>query len=295
MKEGNNVDTNKVIKIGADSTCDLSDNLISQYDISIIPHYINTVRGKFQDRDEVTSDNVIEYLKNPNKRMDTSPPSIRDYEKFYTKALKGCDEFIHITMSNGFSKSYYYASEASKKFPNVYVVNSKSLSIGYGMMVMRAAELCHTGINASAVISEIDEYRKTVKFKFVIKSFEMMQRGKKVSPFIITLMDIANIFKIHMDLTVKKDKLVISKIYFGSMDKVYKKFTNDMLSNKSIDSRAVFLVSAGCTNKTISQIEDTVNQYGKFDNIFVTKASSTVSCYCGEGAMGIAYAGFGSN
>jgi DegV family protein with EDD domain len=277
------------IKIAADNTCDLPDNIIKQYDIKIIHHYVNTVHGKFIDGDEITSDNVIEYLDRSEKRLDTEPPSVKDYEEFYKKCLTGCNELIHIVMSKGTSKSYTYALEAAKNFNNVYVVNSKNLSAGYGMIVMKAAELCREGMSTETLINEINEYKELVNFKFIMQSLEMLHKGGRCSS---TLLDLTNFFKLHIDMRMRNDKMHPDKVYVGKMPWIYNQFVKNLLSSKNIDPRTAFIVTAGCTNTFTDEIKNQVEKYHKFDNVFVIKASSSISCNCGPGSVGIAYASF---
>lgn len=279
----------KKVKIAADSACDLSDTIIKQYDISIIHHYISTIHGKFLDRDEITSDNVIEYLQNPQKTLDAWPPSVKSYEEFYKKNLESCDSLIHVVMSRGVSKSYLYACDAAKSFDNVFVVNSKSISVGYGMVVMKAAELCRSGMGAETIISELDEYRELVKFKFITPSLEGLKRSGRCPS---ALVDLTNFFKVHIDLNMKNDRMRPDKIYLGKMPWVYNQFIRNIFSAKNVDTRSVFIVTAGCTNKFAEEVQTNISKYYKFDNTFVTKASSTIACNSGMGAVGVAYASF---
>lgn len=277
------------IRIAADSTCDLPENIIKQYDIAIIHHYVNTVYGRFLDKEEVTSDNVIEYMSMPNKRLDTTPPSVKDYEEFYKECLKSCDNLVHILMSKNSSKSYTYALEASKKFDNVYVINSKSISVGYGMIVMKAAELCHGGVSAETLIKEIKEYRELIDVKFVMQSLEALHRGGRCSA---SLVDFTNFFKVHMGMCIKNGKIQGDRAYIGKMQNVYNHFIRKSLSTRNIDTRTLFIVTVGCSNSMIEEFLRWIEKYCKFDNVFVMQASSTISCHSGAGTLALGYAKF---
>ncbi|MCH5185326.1 MAG: DegV family EDD domain-containing protein [Oscillospiraceae bacterium] len=279
----------KDIMIAADSVCDLPDNIIEQYDIALIYHYVNTVAGKFLDREEITSDNIVDYFEKTSRGFDTLPPSVNDYEEFYKKCLKKSNKIIHVVMTKGSSKSYVNACDAAKKFDNVFVVNSKNVSVGYGMVVMKGAELCRTGMSAEKIVSELEEYREQIHFRFVMRSLENLHRCGRCPASVVEL---TNFFKIHVDIRLKNDRMQVGRAYFGKMPWVYNQFVKTVFSSKNVDTSAVFVVTSGCTGKFIDGLRGQMAKYYKFDNTFVTKASSTVSCNCGAGAVGIAYASF---
>lgn len=277
------------IKIIADSTCDLPGNIIEQYDITVINNYVKNSYGVFIDNEEITSDNVIDYFNSTHRRLEAFPPKTGEYEKVYKSCLEKYHTIIHLVLSKNMSKSYSYAAEAAKNFENVYVIDSNNLSVGYGMLVMKAAELCRTGMSADAIVSEIKNYRNLIKFKFIMESLDVLENVGKVS---FSMAEIAKLFKVHFDLKMKNGKLQAGNMYFGKMPWVYKQFVKSVLDTKNIDTRNLFIVSVGCSNKFVENIQEQIAGYYKFDNIFAAKASSAIACNCNCGTIGIAYASF---
>ena len=115
------------VKITCDSTCDLTQEIYSQYDIDVIESY---------------------------------PVSVEDYyEKFSEYTKKGC-QIVHISISGELSKNYENACIASKNLKDVFVVDSKNFSTGAGQLVLLAAELANADYSAKGIAEALINYRE---------------------------------------------------------------------------------------------------------------------------------------
>ena len=96
-----------MIKLIADSTCDLPKDLIDKYDIGIAPLTI-TIEGKtYRDKIDIQPDEFYEIIENLKENTTTSMPSPTEYMELYDEAVKsGHNEILCICMSSGTSGSY---------------------------------------------------------------------------------------------------------------------------------------------------------------------------------------------
>ena len=126
------------IKISADSTCDLSPELIARYNIGITPLYI--VRGDETLRDgiDVHPEELYAYAKATGKLCQTAAVNVSDYYAYFSAARAEYDAVIHFTISSDMSACYQNACIAAQEFTNVYPVDSRSLSTGIGQLVTLA-------------------------------------------------------------------------------------------------------------------------------------------------------------
>ena len=127
------------IKISADSTCDLSPELIERYHIGITPLYI--IRGEETLRDgiDVHPQELYEYAKATGKLCKTAAVNVSDYLAYFAACREEYDAVIHFTISSDMSACYQNACIAAREFTNVYPVDSRNLSTGIGHLVHHGA------------------------------------------------------------------------------------------------------------------------------------------------------------
>ena len=114
------------IKISADSTCDLSPELIERYHIGITPLYI--IRGEETLRDgiDVRPEELYEYANATGKLCKTAAVNVSDYLAYFAACREEYDAVIHFTISSDMSACYQNACIAAQEFTNVYPVDSVS-------------------------------------------------------------------------------------------------------------------------------------------------------------------------
>ena len=162
------------IKIMADSTCDLSQEIIEQYNISIVPLVVNIDGKEFRDRLDIQTDEFYNKLETYKKPPTTSMPSPNSYITSIKEAeAQGFNEVLCICMSSGTSGSYQAAVLAKNLYQTTYpeskthfeVIDSVSMSHGSGWLIMKCAMLlkeCYT-------LEELMKYCEAVKYR--IKHF----------------------------------------------------------------------------------------------------------------------------
>ena len=126
------------IKITADSTCDLSEELVKKYDIEILPLYIVKDGKSYKDGVEITPSDIFEHVKAGGALTSTAAVNVADYIDAFTPLSKEYDAVIHIDISADFSSCYQNACIAAENFDNVYIIDSRNLSTGSGLVVLRA-------------------------------------------------------------------------------------------------------------------------------------------------------------
>ena len=115
------------IAISAESTIDLTQDIIDKYSINIVPFHITLGDKEYED-DKITTDEIIEFV-NQNKILPkTSAVNEDQFDKAFSKLLKTNDAIIHFSLSSDMSSAYDNACKAAKKLKNVYVIDTKSLS-----------------------------------------------------------------------------------------------------------------------------------------------------------------------
>ena len=126
------------IRISADSTCDLSPELIEKYDIRITPLYIVRDGQSLVDGKDITPDEIYAHVNSGGGMCSTAAVSVYDYTQFFRRQLEECDAVVHFHISGDMSACYQNACIAAQEVGNVYPVDSRSLSTGIGQLVTLA-------------------------------------------------------------------------------------------------------------------------------------------------------------
>lgn len=169
------------IKISADSTCDLSPELIERYHIGITPLYI--IRGEETLRDgiDVRPEELYEYANVTGKLCKTAAVNVSDYLAYFAACREEYDAVIHFTISSDMSACYQNAASRRQEFTNVYPVDSRNLSTGIGHLVLDAAEMAEQGMDAANIASALEKKREKLDVSFVIDTLEYLKRGGRCS------------------------------------------------------------------------------------------------------------------
>ena len=91
------------IKICADSTCDLSPELVARYDVNILPLYISIGDNSLRDGIEVTPADIYRYVDGGGKLPATAAITPADYAAEFEAFSAQYDAVLHITIGAGFS------------------------------------------------------------------------------------------------------------------------------------------------------------------------------------------------
>ena len=124
------------IKVTADSTCDLSPELLERYHIAITPLSVIKSGESFIDGVDITPEDIYRHVDNGGALCSTSAVNVDSYRKVFKELSSQHDAVIHLTIGSLFSACYQNASIAAANFPNVYVVDSMNLSTGQGHLVI---------------------------------------------------------------------------------------------------------------------------------------------------------------
>ncbi len=178
-----------MIKIIADSTCDLSEALIERYNIGIAPLSI-VIDGKtYRDRIDINADmffaKIAEYKKPPTTAMPSPALFIELFEEAYNKGFK---EILCICMSSKTSGSYqsaeiakdYFIEEHAIKDFKIHVVDSTSMSHGSGWLIIKSARMIENGASFEQVVAYNETNKRNVKHFLSVDDLDNLVRSGRL-------------------------------------------------------------------------------------------------------------------
>lgn len=276
------------IKITADSTCDLSSELIEKYNVGIMP--LSVILGEKVCRDgvDITPQDIFNYVAQSGNLPKTSAPSTEEYSEFFKAQLKDCDAVVHYNISSKASSSHENAVSAAKEFHGkVSVVDSFALSTGQGLLVLKACDLVADGKNPEEIVKITEDLRPYVNTSFVPDALDYLHKGGRCS--LASLIG-AKVLKLHPMIDMKEGQLYAKKKYMGGLERCLRNYVNDLADEyHNYDKTRCFITHSSCEREVVDKVREQVKQLFGFDEILETYAGSVVTTHCGKNTLGVLF------
>lgn len=277
----------KPVVITADSTVDLSPELIKRYHIHIIPLTITLGEDVFQDGHGFTPLDMYERYRKDGTLPKTSAPGVQEFLDFFTPFTEAGYEVVHLDISAELSNTFNAARLAAAELEGVYPVDSRMLSTGVGLLAIEGAECRDQGMGAQEIAAHLESLTGKVNTSFVLDTLEFMWKGGRCSG--VAALG-ANLLHLKPGLEMSGGKLGVYKKFRGSIKSVYKQYITERLSGKSVRPGHVFITNSGEVDEdTLRELEELVRSTIPVKEIHHTTAGCTVASHCGPKTLGILF------
>ena len=277
----------KPVILTSDSTCDLSPELCRRYDIRIIPLTIQLGEASFPDGAGCTVGDIYMRYHADGTLPKTAAPGIQQFADFFSALLAEGYEVVHLDISSELSASFNNARVAASELEGVWVVDSRTLSAGVGLLAIEGAECRDRGMSAAEIAAHLESLTSKVDVSFVLDTLEFMWKGGRCSA--VTALG-ANILHLKPALEVRDGKLSVYKKYRGSIASVYRQYLRERLSSAVILPRHVFLADSGeVPEETLRELMDTIREAAPGAEVHCTKAGCTVTSHCGPKTVSLQF------
>ena len=283
---------NKVI-LTCDSTCDLGKELFEKLNVTTYPYHINLKGESYTDNVDIKPQDLYEAWWNEKVLPKTAAISIGEFTSFFEKYVNEGYDVVHITLGSGLSASPNNCRLAAQEFEGrVYVIDSRSLSTGSGLLVLEAAKRIEAGMSAKEVFDEVSALVSKTSASFVVDTLDFLHAGGRCSALAKLG---ANMLSLKPQIVVKNDeencgKMGVGKKYRGKLDKVLVEYVKETLANRDdLNLDTIFITHSGISEERIALVKKTVEECANFKNIYITTASCTISAHCGPNTLGVLF------
>ena len=275
------------IVVTCDSTCDLSNELRERFGVAVLPLGISLGGMSYKDGESITPDDIYRHHDKTGELPKTTAANVGECLEFFKRFTDDGRTVIHFTISSAMSSTYNNAKIAAEELGSVYVVDSKNLSTGEGLLVITAAEMAQQGMPAKEIVEAVEKLVVCVDASFVIDSLEYLHKGGRCSALAVLG---ANMLKLKPCIEVKNGVMVVGKKYRGRFADTVKSYVSDRIGDASdIDLSKIFVTHAGCDPEIVSGVVEQVKQAAPFKEIFLTRAGCTISSHCGANTLGVLF------
>ena len=279
----------KRIRIVADSTCDLSSELIEKYDINIIPLCIMLGDNTFLDGVDITPEEIYKWSDENKTTPKTSAVPFDKIEETLKPMIEAGDDIIFIGISEEMSSTCnrirIFAED--EEYDRIFVINSKNLSTGIGLQVIRAAELRDMGKSAEEIVADIENTRDRVRASFVIDTPTFLARGGRCTAVEAFM---ASALKIHPEIVVKDGKMGAGRKVRGKPALAVSAYVDGLMPIiKNAEPHRVFVTHSGSDREIIDSVKARLEALNLFDEILETQAGGVISSHCGPNTLGVLF------
>ena len=274
----------------ADSTCDLSEELLERYQVTIVPLHIRLGDAEYRDGADITPAEIFAWADEHKTTPKTSAVSVEDVISALENVLQDADEAVCFCISESMSASGEMMRVAAAEMgvsDRVFVINSQNLSTGIGLQVIEAAIAAQQGKSGAEIAAEIEAVIPKVRASFVVDTLTYLHRGGRCSG--LTAMA-GSALKLHPMITVTNGAMSAGKKYRGKMDKVIMDYVEDLIPQiEAARPERIFVTHSGCDAQIVAKVRERLERTGRFTEILETIAGGVVSSHCGPGTLGVLF------
>lgn len=276
-------------KIISDTSCDCTQQLEKEWNLSLVPFKIRIEDEDFIDDDNLNLEDFINKMMKSKHPVKTSCPSPFDYMSELEKAEE--DNIFIVTISSSLSGSYNAACVARDEFiknnpkKNVYVVNSKSASAGQTSVVRYINELIKEDSSFEEKVKSINNFVDKNNTYFILESLENLIKNGRIKK---SAGLIANVLKIRPIM-----RGVNGEIELYEMNRGFRKSLSklaDALGSicDSIEERTLIISHVNSLDKA-KFFEKKVKELYKFKDIIIVHTKGLASAYADNGGIVIGF------
>jgi DegV family protein with EDD domain len=171
------------VRIVTDSACDLTDELVATHNVIVVPLTIRFGEEELEDRRQLSPDDFWDRCQGKGALPATAAPSPGSFVTAYQRAAdEGAEAVLCLTLSSGVSGTYHSAVTAAESFTTVpvRVVDTRSLTMGQGLIVIAAAEEAAAGADLDTLVASTLDRIDRVRVYGVLGGLDFLQRGGRI-------------------------------------------------------------------------------------------------------------------
>ena len=278
---------NQVI-IMTDSTADLDQSLLKKYQIYSIPLYVRFGDEIFKDGIDITTPELYAKVSDKGLLPQTAAPSPGDFVEAFKPLIDDHKDIIYIGIGSTISATIQSARVAATEFPEnrIFIVDSKNLSSGIALLVLKAKDLRDQGLPAQVIYDQISSLVPKVRSQFAIQTLEYLYKGGRATGLQALM---GSMLKIKPIIKVTDGKLGVDKKAFGKMSRALDMMLEDYFNLGDRVDLDYVMITHSLADKHAIYMMDHVKSRLNPKQLIESHAGCVISSHCGAGTIGILY------
>lgn len=276
------------IKIITDSTNDLDPSVIAEKDIVVVPLIVNFGEESYYDGVDLKVADLYEKVAEKNELPKTAAISIGAFMEIFQKYVdEGYDVIytgISRQMSRTFENAYMAAQEVDEN--HVFVVDSKNLSTGIGLLLLKACKYRDSGLGAKEIVANLERDRELVLSQFVIETMDYLHKGGRCSSVTKLL---GTMLKIKPMIAVRDGKMHVAKKPRGKMKVGLDMMLDQLREDLPRLDKDCIMVTHSIAYEHCEYLVEEIKKMVPDVLVLSSVAGCVISSHCGKGTIGILY------
>ena len=272
-----------MVKIVTDSTSDIPAELVAKLGIAVVPSYIMFGTESYRDGLELSMQQFYDKLASARVIPSTAAPPPDIYQEVYRQLAEEAEEMVSIHLAARYSALYNSAAVAAQGVSGarIEVIDSEQVSMGYGWLVVAAAEAAQRGASCDEIVALVEEMKPRTRVLAALGTLEYLHRGGRVDwirAVVGTLLRIKPIIEVRM-----------GEISLVERARTLKRSLNRLLAlvqELGPLERAIVLHTNA--HDLASGFADELQQVHPDWNRLIEQAGVTIASHAGPGAVGVA-------
>lgn len=273
------------IAIFTDSACDLTDQELADHHIKFLPLQIIYKDKAFQDRVEISPDEVYGNLEKEVPK--TSLPTGTDMDALFRSLIEeGYTHAIGVMISGGLSGTANSVSLMAQEYPELttYIYDTKNLSISQGIMAIKAAKMVEAGASFEAIKEALPKERASVDTYYCLATLEYLIKGGRIGKVSGTIGQMLNIKPI---IYVNEEGVYVTLDKARGTKQAYTKLVNILKENLEKTKCRVYVMHGGAKKEAQDMVERIKDLPGIL-SLEYRQISPALGVHTGRGLIGIA-------
>jgi DegV family protein with EDD domain len=274
------------IRIVTDSTADLPARLAREYRIGVAPLNIHFGEEVLKDGVDIWSEEFYHRLKNDPLLPNTSQPSPGEFIEVYKKCARPGETIISLHISSEMSGTVGAARVAAEMLGAEYriiIVDSRSVTMGLGLIVLQAARMAEKGAPLESILAEIRRNVESIRINFTVGSLEYLHRtGRigKAGAFLGSLLSVKPL------LMVKDGAIAPLEKIRGNFGKVAEQMIDDLVTRFG-DQALIISIVHGESHENAVILRKMAEERLRVAESFTAVAGPIVGTHTGPSLIGI--------
>lgn len=272
------------VKVVTDSTCDIPAPLLRELGITVVPVYVMFGDKAYRDRVDISEDEFYDKLVHDSVHPTTSVPSPKDFADIYNELAKETDEIVSIHLTSkesGTCNSALLARDLVDKRCRVEVVDSQSISMSLGLLVIAAAKEARAGASLEQVADFVHRTIPRMHLMILVDTLKYVIRGGRLNK---AQGLVGTILRIRPLLTMREGELLpagVARTKAKAAERLYE-FAKGFSRVKEL------AVAYTTDHDEAKSLLDRIRAAFPEATSYLTRVGPSLGTHAGPGAMGVA-------
>jgi DegV family protein with EDD domain len=278
----------KKVAIVTDSTAYLPDDLVSAYNISIVPLVVIWGEETLRDNVDIGPNEFYERLSNTKVMPTTSQATIQSFVDVFTHLHAQGFEILTIVISSGLSGTMDSAIQAKKMVPEakIELIDSQFTSIPLAFIALSAARAAKRGASLEECKKIAETVREHTDVFFAVDTLEFLHRGGRIggaSRFLGTALNLKPILQLQEGKIEAIERVRTSK---RAHERLLELLDTGVNGQEPINLMGVVSAAA---EESAAYLHDEIKKRLQPDEVLLANLSPVLGTHTGPGTVGVAY------